>query len=277
MTRPFDPRALVIRTAETEHPDRFVSAPGIVNLRDIGGYATADGRMVRFGQLFRSGALDAWEPAGGAALARLNLRTVYDLRSPQEQARRPSRLPAGAIYHHRPIAETGRLTRLRALLLFTVWRRGLSSAVQQSYRRVTLERHAPVLGELLTAAADPARRPLLVHCSAGKDRTGVAIALLLAVLGVPDDAIVADYALSNLFYDQFAARVWQDVPALERLRVTPADIQPALLAHPDTLRSALGWLRGRYGSVERYLVERAGVAADLPDRLRAALLTEHSQ
>ena len=130
-----------------------------------------------------------------------------------------------------------------------------------------------VFAGVLRLAADPANRPLVIHCTAGKDRTGLAVALLLLTLGVPEETVVADYTLSNHAFAVLAGRMRPEMARLYALGFGEAQLQPFLLAEARTLRGALATLRQRYGSVDWYL-QRAGLGDDVVAALRDGLLTD---
>ena len=249
--------------------ERTLHLSGGVNFRDVGGYRTADGRAVRWGQIYRAGSLAELSDADLAALGALGLRLVCDLRSADELARQADRLPPGASHTHQPIAgEVGRLRRVVALYRK---RHRLQELLEQIYR-LMLDQNGPVLAGVLRLAADPANRPLVIHCTAGKDRTGLAVALLLLALGVPEETVVADYTLSNHAFAVLAGRMRPEMARLYSFGFNEAQLQPLLLAEARTLRNALADLRRRYGSLDWYF-QRAGLGDDTLDALRAELLT----
>lgn len=250
---------------------RLLALPGAVNLRDIGGYPAADGRRVRWGRVYRSGSLAHLDEPALAHLAGLGLRTVYDLRTPQEAARNPDRLPAGAAYLNLPTYPDGNTGAWLQTLLFR--RHELDTVFEEGYLRMA-DSSAAAFGEVLRRLAEPADQPCLVHCTAGKDRTGILIALLLLLLGVPEDLVLADYALSNQAYAHILGAAQEDVRRITAIGITAEELRPIMTAHPRNLRRMLAHVRERHGTLERYLREAAGVGPETADRLRANLLSE---
>ena len=248
--------------------ERTLPLSGGVNFRDVGGYRTADGRAVRWGQVYRAGSLAELTDDDVAKLGALGLRLVCDLRSADELARHADRLPPGATHAHRPIV--GEVSRLRRVVALYRKRHRLQELLQE-VNHVMLDQNGPTFVDVLRLAADPANRPLVIHCTAGKDRTGLAVALLLLTLGVPEETVVADYTLSNHAFDVLATRMRPEMARLYSLGFGEVQLQPFLLAEARTLRGALAYLRRRYGSVDWYL-QRAGLDADTLDALRAELL-----
>jgi protein-tyrosine phosphatase len=250
--------------------ERTLPLTGGVNFRDLGGYRTADGRAVRWGRVYRAGSLAELTDADVTYLERLGLRLSCDLRSPDEAERRPDRLPPGAAGLHRPIvAEVGRLRRI--VTLFRL-RHRIQELLQNAYV-IMLDQNGAIFAEVIRLAADPANLPLVVHCTAGKDRTGLAAALLLLTLGVPEETVIADYTLSNRVFDVLAGRMRPEMERLYALGFGETQLRPFLLAEARTLTGTLAYLRRRYGSVEGYLA-CAGITVETLEQLRATLLTD---
>ena len=167
-------------------PGRHVRLPGTRNLRDVGGYPAGPGRRTRWRTLLRTDALDLLPPASQEELLSMGLRTVIDLRWPHELDEWPSvfRRSDRVRYRSIPLLEDNPAP---------------DSGLARTYRHMLDERGAQLL-EVLRAVVEPDATPAVVGCAAGKDRTGVAIALLLSAVGVPTDVVVADYALTADLY-----------------------------------------------------------------------------
>ncbi|MCA9981524.1 MAG: tyrosine-protein phosphatase, partial [Anaerolineales bacterium] len=252
---------------------RLLPTPSVLNLRDIGGYQTASGQQVRWGRIFRSGDLSNLSEADLAYLQQLDFQLVCDLRTSEEVEKSSNRpLGGNAHYLHHPIYERdkGDGHWVRSLLL----KKGRLEDVwlNDVYIARFVESRAAAFGRVLTMMADPRNHPLLLHCTAGKDRTGISIALLLALLGVPDETILADYTLSNLFYDQLLASVEADAKRLAVFGIQTADLFPILTSPASVLQETLAYIRATYGSVENYVQEKAGVTAVVIEQLRTNLL-----
>jgi protein-tyrosine phosphatase len=249
------------------------------NLRDFGGYLTLDGRRVRTGLLYRSAALDRLTDADAGELAQLPIRTVYDLRSSAEREQHPDRVPAGARYvvadvingmagpnpavvmeHMRDTALARRLYgEGRAAAMFLDQYRGF----------VALKTTREAFGAMYRDLAEADSRPALVHCTGGKDRTGWASAALLLLLGVPEDAVLADFMASNSYLASWFR------PFLEQFARQGGDSE--LLAQfswvrPSYLEASLRQLRDSYGTIERYFTDGLGVGPAAIQALRLAFL-----
>jgi protein-tyrosine phosphatase len=263
----FDPARFIVPPDEA-WLERFLPLPGGVNFRDTGGYRTTDGRTVRRGHIYRAGSLAELDEAGLAYLAGLGLSRVYDLRSADEAARHPDRLPPGVVGVHRPVL--GQVSRLRGL--YTLYRaRRQPQVMLEGMYRLFLDQNGPVFADILRASAEPDNTPLLIHCAIGKDRTGLAVALLLLTLGVPEETVVADYTLSNHAADAMARWMWPEMARLNAYGFDQARLRPVLLAEARTMAGSLAYLRRRYGSPEQYW-RQSGIDDETLTRLRDNLL-----
>jgi protein-tyrosine phosphatase len=249
-------------------PDRVVSLQGGWNFRDLGGCETVDGGRVRRSLVFRSGGLHRLTADDLVTLDRLGLRVVYDLRLDEERDLAPSQVPAGIRCEFLPI---GGAAATMADLDDIVVHGPLIQVPDDFLARVyvaLVEASAPAFGSLLTRLAEPGGLPALFHCTAGKDRTGVAAALLLSVLGVDDEVILDDYELSAVHYTD---------RKMETLRttLTEADVEQyrSVFGAPrHAMRSLLTTLRERHGSVAGYLMHEAGVTPGVLRALRSHLV-----
>jgi protein-tyrosine phosphatase len=272
-SEPFDAQALRLAHAELRPEKRIVTLPGAFNVRDIGGYTTQKGQTVRWGQVYRAGTLSNLTDEGVARLSELGIQTICDVRTTHEAETQPARLPEAIRYVHIPLHERGEG---RGRILFTVTTRPhrISDLIVYGYITLMIEKRAHLLADIIRRIADPANRPILLHCTAGKDRTGLTIALLLALLGVPDDTILADFSLSNLFYEEVRQTIQRDAERLAVFGIRAGNLRPMLVADPETLRVALAYVRRRYGSVDGYVRGRGGLSDATLQQLRVELLAE---
>jgi protein-tyrosine phosphatase len=250
--------------------ERVIALQGGANFRDLGGYDTTDGGRVRWGLVFRSAALHRLTATDLVTIERLGLRVVYDLRGAQERDVAPSMLPDGVRCELLPVDGTGAETKELTDLVLEGKLADVPPDFLVRIYEAMAEVAAPTFGRLLTRLADPDGVPALIHCTAGKDRTGMSAALLLSVLGVDEEAIVDDYELSAAHYtDRQVARL--------RLKLADAGIEVdryrAVFGAPrHAMATLLATLRERHGSVEGYLQDEAGVAPEVFTELRARLV-----
>lgn len=234
---------------------RRIELDGLFNLRDLGGYPVAAGGTVRWRTLLRSDALHRLQPEGQAVLAGLDLRTVVDLRTPMEAEIAPSALD-------------GLMARVTHISLLSGELQSLPLELDAIYRFMVDECGDAIAAAVAVLAAENSC-PALVHCSAGKDRTGIVVAVVLAVLGVPDEVIAADYALSASYLDA------ERTPAIGHLQASTGlgdELTGPLLSSPPALiLDVLARVRAAGGSVDGYLLGHGLTQADL-SRLRSALV-----
>jgi protein-tyrosine phosphatase len=251
--------------------ERRLPMDGLVNFRDLGGYVTGDRRRVRWDRVYRSDSLESLTDADLEALLALGVRLVCDLRRDEERAAAPSRvqdhpdvrveyLPIGGL-----AAETSGMS--HRMMRGEIAEVGVETMA--GVYTTILELHADSFGAVVKHAADPANLPMIVHCTAGKDRTGVASALILAALGVEEETILADFELTAEYYS--AAKIAEVRPQLEAAGIDFAKVETYFGAAPAVMAATLAGLRERHGTVEGYLTGPAGVApatlAALRDRL----------
>jgi protein-tyrosine phosphatase len=255
-------------------PDRLVPLEGTLNFRDLGGYAGRGGRTVRWGLVFRSDALHELTDNDRARLQAMGLRAIYDLRKPEERVKQPTALrdEHGHRIVHLSVDEdpdAANQPEIIDLILSGELPEADDAYMADLYADILLK-GAPVFGRLLTHLTEDDGLPALFHCAAGKDRTGLAAALLLSVLGVDDDTILEDYELTNIYRSNRRIEVLR--PTLEAAGVDVEKVRPFLSARRPVMEATLRHLHTEHGGVERYLLGPAGMAPETLDRLRARLL-----
>jgi protein-tyrosine phosphatase len=245
-------------------PNSFVrhyNLIGASNFRDLGGYPGQDGRPVRWRQIFRSNHLGHLTEADIGLLRGLGLRNAFDFRGSEERAAAACAIAEIAV-HSLPIEPTV-VAALRARLAKD---KSLAPAdgievMRESYRNY-VQQNTPRFRSLFAhLLEDPA--PLVIHCTAGKDRTGFACALVLHALGVAEDLIAEDYLLTNRYYrrDPSASN---DLP--DDVRQVLGSVEASFLA------AAFDAIRADYGDLERYFADGLGLGARERARLKARYL-----
>jgi protein-tyrosine phosphatase len=256
---------------------------GVRNFRDVGGLPARDGRRVRHGVLFRSGHLAHATAEDAAFLSGLGLHTVFDFRNADDIAMEgPDLALPGVRNVNMPLSDPARNANFWWTVrhgdiaeLTGVLGNGQGTArMAASYRKLVLERtgeHGRMLA-MLTGPADPAV-PALLHCAAGKDRAGTSMAIVLLALGVPREAVEADYLESNAPHRRY--RVVRGDGSAEAA-IDPAVwelISPLFEARVEYLRTAFAAIDEEWGSVDRYLAEGLGFPPERRELLADRLLT----
>lgn len=253
--------------------ERRLPLQGADNFRDLGGYATAQGRRVRWGVLFRSNEIADLTASDLAYLERTGLRLVCDLRTQGERAAKPDPDVPGSARLALPVAAEGveaDLMRDR-ILSGGIAALSLELTMRRAYRSFVTD-DAQTWASLLRRLADPASLPALVHCTAGKDRTGFAAAVVLLALGVPLETVFEDYLLTNRYQADYRAFVLRWVPLASLFRTQSSDVLPLLEARRAYLETSIDAMREQNGSVEGYLQQSLGLDASLRAALAANLL-----
>jgi len=243
--------------------DRSLHLASAPNFRDAGGYRTADGSWVKMGVIYRSGDISKLSAADLAELQRLGIHTIYDLRTDGEIAAAPDQVPAGATDTQENIlgvagttgfAPTSPAAATQEMITAEVTMVDAPSA-QTGYHNV------------LTGIADRKDLAVVYHCTAGKDRTGWASAVLLTALGVPQATVEQDYLASNTYNAASnAATLAQLPPAYQAI------YEPLLTVTPAYLASGFNEVTAEYGTFDNYLSKGLGIDSRTLRELRAQLL-----
>ncbi len=241
---------------------RHVPLDGSFNFRDAGGLETRDGRRMKPGILYRSDELSRLSDGDLERLGGLGLRSICDLRAPGERRRRPDRLPPGGV---RPVhvpfqPPDGDLSRWQFFWLLTMRSRDLDFAAQlhRVYRHVAFACTAQVR-EIVTWVSAQENLPAVIHCTAGKDRTGYVVALIQLLAGVPREAVVEDYLVTNRLIGSQAKKYLKFLRWMSLFRISPERFQPLLEVRRPYLERVLDEALERHGSVDGYLTGACGV------------------
>ena len=246
-----------------DYSERHYSFEGCFNFRDIGGYLNQDGRRIKKGLYFRAGRQDRMTNKDLAQLSDLNISTQIDLRKQEEvldQGRGPLE-DMGAKYINISVIPEGGSEKLNKLVGDT----GISGKRYLGY----LEFGPTSWLRLFGILADEENLPVLLHCTAGKDRTGVSTAFLLSVLGVSRDIIEADYLLTNLDTERQADFIESTVGYPEGYN---REKMISIAGVPkDAMKDFLDGVESKWGSVIEYL-EKIGITREQMDQVRLNFL-----
>ncbi|TWB04249.1 protein tyrosine/serine phosphatase [Bradyrhizobium stylosanthis] len=224
-----------------DSPARHLALQGASNFRDLGGYKTVDGRTTRWRHIFRSNHLGQLTAADVEIVRALGVRSAFDFRGVEERAAGVCVVNEIAV-HSLPIEPTV-VAALRAELAGGTLTAAVAlELMRESYRNYV--RHNTHSFRMLFGHLLEDRAPLVIHCTAGKDRTGFASALILHALGVPDDVIAEDYLLTNRHYKRDATAA-TDLP--EDVRNAIGNVEASYLA------AAFEAVGKEYGDLETYL------------------------
>lgn len=251
--------------------ERRVPLEGGVNFRDLGGYQAVDGRRVRWGQVFRSDNLGRLTDRDVVFLQKMGIRLVCDFRTPAEIKKLPDRYPPG------PNGQSLRLPIRHGESdpadTFDRIKNGDIDWMTEEYMISgyikNIDHFAPLWATFFKTLAEPSNRPLVFHCTGGKDRAGVAAALVLLTLGVPEETVIRDHGLSNLYIGVVLESIYDRI---RTMGVDPDRISAYFTAPQNAILAVLEHLAKAYGSAANYLVNKAGVDEELLIRLKDDLL-----
>lgn len=244
---------------------RHLALEGAPNFRDLGGYATEDGRSVRWGLLFRSDNLHELSDADLERFAELGIRLVCDFRGPEERAEEPDRLPAinppevaeleiwDESFSANSVREKIQSGDIEGMDLGEILLRG---------NRLFATRFADRYAAMFARITQPEKLPALVHCTAGKDRAGFASALILRTLGVPLETIYDDFLLTNHYAAAKIERTILMARIFSLFRVDADQLRPILGVERRYLEAAFEAIEQHYGSFDRYRREALGLDDD---------------
>jgi len=257
--------------------DRVVPFERVLNFRDFGGWDVEGGRLKR-GVLWRSA---SFHDACDADLARLDdmgINFLVDLRRPEERTHEPNRWPSEAVrtvYHEDPGVDVTALPpHLQALMNADVDAPAIAGYMREIYKSFPFEQRLIRPYREWFRSLIEEGGPGVIHCAAGKDRTGLGCALTLLALGVDEDTVFADYEFTNKAVDIDARlpRIQANFEKRIGRTLDAATLRPILGVDVDYLRAALDAIEARYGAVENYLEAELGVGPGQRETLRQRLL-----
>ena len=247
----------------------------INNFRDFGGYKTLNGASLKKGLLYRSGDLSKATDADLETIASLGIKTVCDLRSEIERRNEPDRIPVAKPFTFfnipmRPIIDYhGRsLHRLFSLMFGNERRMDYVAVSYQAYREYAT-RYLPQLKALFHRISDPENLPLLIHCSAGKDRTGVVASLIQMVLGVSIETVMDDYLKTNGNLNTYTEDIFRKLSKLGYFGIPWKKLYgPLFAARSDFLDAAFTQVKEEFGAVDEWI--RRGLGFSEKEQLALA-------
>jgi len=239
---------------------RVVSMQGTVNFRDAGGYKTKDGKSVTWGKVYRSADVSKLTEKDLKVLADRHIHTVIDFRGVKESAAAPDHLLPDTKY---TLSPAGSDSLPDAKSMIAAIKKG--DFMLKFYSDVTPlgERYKPMFQQLLTL---PDGEALMYHCTGGRDRTGMATALFLYVLGVDQATIEADYTASNVYLEPVMGKMFKGLTMGTGL--DEAQVRNAMELKPEYLRAMFAAINEKYGSVEGFLKKEMGIGEKELKQLR---------
>lgn len=250
--------------------ERIVPLKTVPNFRDMGGYPTKDGYRIRWNRVYRASRLSNLSHEDSQTLINMGIQLVCDLRTADEVKHEPDKLPDGVKFLHLPAETTA--NRWLALYRMMFVPDYLPNLLLNAYCHVIIDENPQIFTQIFHQLADANNYPVVLHCAAGKDRTGIATALIYSLLGVADDVIIADYTQSNIYYEFFRDTTQRVMLQLQFFGISESDFDYLLIADGDLMQKTLQHIRTKYGSIETYLTSIAAVDSTTLDRVKKNLL-----
>ncbi len=238
--------------------ERRVPMEGTLNFRDLGGYRTTDDRHVKWGRIFRSDGLARLTAHDHALIKQMGIKQVYDFRAPSEVEKSPNNLPPDGSVRTQDLPVVSH--EFDTVAIMERIQKGDTDWINESLMIDgyihNIESFADVWGTVIKNLIDPQKRPLVFHCTAGKDRTGVCASLILLTLGVSEEVVIEDHQLSNFFLAPFLPKM---AKYLQQFGVDIEDVMPYMVAPREAIVAVIERIRTQYGTVDRYLNSKSGV------------------
>jgi protein-tyrosine phosphatase len=234
-----------------------------------------DGRQIKRGMLYRSDHLKRVRKRHVEAVVALGVKTVYDLRTEREREKDPPRLSEVTsleVVHFSVDCELiDPYAVAKRILKGDVEEGDFKGLMLECYRNYVLN-YTSEWSLLLRNMAEPGGLPGLIHCTYGRDRTGVSVAIVLRSLGVPEETVLEDYMLSNTFWESEADRLSCFANCASLFRTPRSEVRALMEVRPEYLEAAFEAIDQKYGSFEGYLKEGLEIDDATLERLRSALL-----
>lgn len=250
----------------------------LMNFRDIGGLRTKDGRRMKSGIIYRSDEPSHLSALEIEQLLQLHIKLICDLRTSIERKSKVMRLQD----HQRvqivniPFSQNEQdYTHYEffKMIMKEARRLDFDQVMRDFYYRIAFESTAQIR-EVMTLLADDANRPALIHCTGGKDRTGVLAAFIQLLAGVPRDEVVQDYLRSNLLIEARMKRAAHFMRMMSLFQLSKEQLQPMMEVRAYYLEQILDEIMDRYQSIEKYLLEGCGVSDISIKHLKGELVEE---
>lgn len=249
--------------------ERVLPLEGGRNFRDMGGYQTANGAVVKWGKIYRSGSMHDLTPSDYKYLDQIGVRVVCDLRTRGERENEPNKWAEAAAINYWARDYTMSEGDLSIGALSKMSNAQMKAHMIKSYQSFPDEQ-APAYREIFRKVAN-GDLPLAFNCSLGKDRAGVAAALILSALGVPDETIIRDYVASQDVID-YKKILPPPTPSPAGTNLSVETLKPILGTDPEYIIASLTSIRAHYGTIENYITQKLGISKQDITKIKENLL-----
>lgn len=259
----------LIFSPESQLDRRFLQIQNTINLRDIGGYATTDGKTTKWQRVYRSEELAHLPEESILELEKLGIQHIYDFRDDNKLLKHPDPEIKGAVHHHIPVLKSVAHSAKDIDLTDPT---GIDRFMRNVYDYLVTER-AQDFADILKTITDEKQLPILVHCTNGKDRTGFMIALILLLCRVPEETVYSDYTLSNYTFDEafetLGTILHDEINSNTKIKKDA--LRDFFGVKPDWLKITLDYINEHHGNVENYLLAHTDMTTEDFEKIRANL------
>ena len=250
---------------------RRVRLDGSMNFRDLGGYKTVDGGRIKWGKIFRSDNLARLSDMDQVKLKNMDIKRVCDFRTAAEVKKSPDKFPGSNSpkYLHLPVIHG----EFDNIMLFDRIKNGDVEWISTDFMIKgyinNLEKFADTWAEVIKQLTHPENLPLVFHCTAGKDRAGTCAALILLVLGVPEQTVIEDHSLSNIYIAKALDKIYNYIKSLG---IEPKLVTPYFTAPKQCIISLIHHIKNTYGSANNYFIKKSTIDQKTLTSLKKNLL-----
>jgi protein-tyrosine phosphatase len=247
--------------------NRYYRFDGVSNFRDVGGLQTAGGTLTKSGMLFRSDELSKLSDDDLVRFDLLEIKTICDLRTPKERKSRLDRLPVKCNISviNIPLSDQNREANLFQFLFYLTTKKNkidFERYIREHYYRNAFERTAQI-NQVFGLLGDRNNYPALIHCTVGKDRTGLISALVQLLCGVARNDVIDDYLLTNKYIESRILQITKFIRRISLYRMSAEQIRPLLEARPEYLDDIISLILNKYKTIENYLLSACKIPPDV--------------
>lgn len=252
--------------------NRHIKLDGVTNFRDVGGLPTDSKKIMKTGMLFRSDELSKLSDDDLVRIDLLDIKTICDLRTANERKKHLDRLPVKCNVNviNIPLSDQNREVnhfQLFIHLFFNNRKIDFEKFIKDHYHKNAFERTEQI-NKILTLLSDDKNYPALVHCTVGKDRTGLISALIQLLCGVSRKNVLRDYLMTNHYTEKRIKELAAFIRRISLFRISNDQITPLLEARAEYLDTILDLIFEKYGSVENYLLNACGLHKNILNKIK---------
>lgn len=242
------------------------------NFRDVGGYRTKKGRVIKNGMIYRSDNLSKLTPKDLIQLSELQLKTICDLRSDFERKQEPNQLPEGVRVINIPIQEKKDYSKIqKKILTGDIAELDFRAMHFKNYKAFIIEFSAD-FQRLMQVLQREENYPILIHCNQGKDRTGFALAILFFILDIPLQTVFEDYLLSNRLLEKRFQKLTTQIQGTSTFNMSEDHLLELFNVQQEYLEHSLSVIKEKHGTIKEYLRSNLTVTEACQSRMQNILL-----